>query len=509
MIWKRLMPLVKSIGVFASGFLITYSLAPFDQWYLGILGPCLLYLFLRRSKPQRYFLVSWLFGLGLFFSGTSWVFVAIHEFAYTPIPLAVTMTGMFVSGMALVFAIPFLIYAKYLQATQSRYPYLIFAVFWVLGEWLRTWLLTGFPWLFVGYAHVDTWLSGWAPITGVLGISFFAILSGTLIVQALLTQHRRILASATAIVIWLTGYLLTGIEWNPETQEDDQISVAIVQPNIPLEIKWDPNYRAYILDILQSESANHWDKDIVFWPEAAIPLLFQDANLLLSELDEKAKSTNTSLITGILYDDLQTAKVYNSILSIGEGDGTYFKQRLVPFGEYVPLEKWLRGLIHFFDLPNSFIYPGPKQQAKLIAGSHSISPFICYEIVYPDLVAKSAKAADIMVTISNDAWFGHSIGPLQHLQMAQMRALENSRYLVRATNTGVSGIIDHKGQIILLADQFSQDSISATVNKRQGLTPFSVLGSLPIIAFCLLILIINMAQNWANNLKLLNRKKIT
>ncbi len=490
--WKKMIlqfaiRILKYLGIFLSGFLITYSLAPYHQWYLGVIGTSLLFYFLEKSRPQKYLGITWLFGLGVYLSGASWVFVAIHEFAYTPIPLAIVLTGIFVTGMGLVFAIPFLLYGKYVTFTNSRHSYLAFPAFWVIGEWTRNWFLTGFPWLYLGYAHVDTWLSGWAPVLGVMGLSFLAVLSGTLIVKTLRQKKHLLTSGGVIITIWLTGLILHQITWTHKSN-DEPISVAIVQPNIPLEIKWDPNFRDYILEVLRTESQDHWGKDIILWPEAAVPLLRQDAELILKEFDKLARENNSSLVTGMLHDDPETGKVYNSIISIGNGTGTYFKQRLVPFGEYVPLEGWLRGLISFFDLPNSFIYPGPKTQAKLLVGKHSIAPFICYEIVYPGLVAKSAKSADLMVTISNDAWFGNSIGPLQHMQMAQMRALENERFLVRATNTGVSGVVDPKGKILFTGPQFVQENFVANVEKRAGFTPFSLLGSYPIVIICFIFI---------------------
>ena len=157
------------------------------------------------------------------------------------------------------------------------------------------------------------------------------------------------------------------------------------------------------------------------------------------------------------------------------------KQRLVPFGEYVPLEQWLRGLIEFFNLPMSFMSPGPEGQAPLQAGAFRVAPSICYEVVYPDLVARGARQADLLITISNDSWFGESLGPLQHLQMAKMRALENGRYLIRGTNNGISALVDHRGRVIAQTEQFVESSLSGEVEVMLGRTPFGSFGSGPII----------------------------
>jgi apolipoprotein N-acyltransferase len=244
------------------------------------------------------------------------------------------------------------------------------------------------------------------------------------------------------------------------------------------------------MGILREQTAKHWDKDLIIWPEAAVPLMYHDALNFLSDIGAEAAATNTGIITGILYDDPEVYAFYNSIIGIGRADGIYFKQRLVPFGEYVPLEKWLRGIIAFFDLPNSIIFPGPREQAILSFEGFNIAPSICYEIVYPDLVARLAQDAALLVTISNDAWFGQSIGPKQHFQMARMRALENRRYLLRATNTGISGIIDPQGQIKVLAPPYRQGSAAgADIKLLTERTVFSYLGSWPIIVLCLALLL--------------------
>jgi len=205
-------------------------------------------------------------------------------------------------------------------------------------------------------------------------------------------------------------------------------------------------------------------------------------------MEEAARAAGTALITGIPWRPEDGGAYFNSIVSLGEGSGVYHKQRLVPFGEYVPLENWLRGLIAFLDLPMSAFSAGKPDQPPLLAHDFRLSPFICYEIVYPDPVREFAAEADLMITISNDSWFGASIGPLQHLQMARMRALENGRYLVRATNNGVSAIIDERGNLLEYTPRFERLNLSGNAEVMLGATPFSRIGSLPVIILCLLLL---------------------
>jgi len=481
------------------GALVPLSLAPWDQWYVGLLACGFLAISLQGLSPGRAWLRSLSFGLGMYTTGVSWVYISIHDFGMAPPLLAGIMTAAFVSFIALVFSVPFYFYQRFVK--NSQWGLLLgFPAIWVLGEWSRSWFLTGFPWLYTGYAHLDTWLAGWAPITGVFGLSFLNVFTGVALLRLLdpinrfITRKRPLtgirpssLALLVAAVCWLTGFALQDMTWTTP-RDDGKRSVAIVQPNIPLELKWNPFYQRPIMRKLQELTEKQWQNDLIVWPEAAVPLMYHEAEDFLTDMGQQASTHNTALVTGILYDDKKPNTYYNSIIGIGNADRIYFKQRLVPFGEYVPLEKYLRGLIAFFDLPNSVIFPGPKNQKGLSVDDYQISPSICYEVVYPDLVAKNLADAELMITISNDAWFGTSIGPLQHFEMARMRALENGRYMIRGTNTGLSGIISHKGVVETKGNQFLEQTIVGTVYLMQGQTPFNRTGSTPLIILCLGIL---------------------
>jgi apolipoprotein N-acyltransferase len=177
-------------------------------------------------------------------------------------------------------------------------------------------------------------------------------------------------------------------------------------------------------------------------------------------------------------------RYYNGITVVGDGQGTYLKQQLVPFGEYVPLQDVLRGLIAFFDLPMSDFARGPADQSPLLAKGYRIAPYICYEVVYPEFAASLAAQSDLLLTVSNDTWFGTSIGPLQHLQMAQMRALEAGRWMIRATNNGVTVLIDPFGRIETAIPQFEKASLYGQVEPMQGLTPYLKWRSWPLAILC-------------------------
>ncbi len=457
-----------------AGALTTLAIPPYTYWWIAPITLAILAYNLHQQKFKKtLFLHAFLFGLGFFGTGTSWVFVSIYQFGSTSLPLAIAMTSLFVITVAAFFALPFcgLSYFK-----NSVWRLLLgFPLFWVLSEWARSWILTGFPWLYLGYGYIDTPLASWAPVGGVLFVSLIsAFISSVFCILFLKSanQKLKLLSVITVVIFWAEGSALKSHEWTEPAGEP--INVGIVQPNIPQELKWSPEFRDPTLEILTLLSEDLWENDLIVWPEAAIPDVYFRAEELLNQLDKQALNSNTSLITGILYDDREQQKYFNSLLGLGNSEGLYFKQRLVPFGEYVPLESWLRGLITFFNLPTSFIAAGEKNQASISIGDYTIASSICYEIVYPALVAQQAKDSSAIITVSNDAWFGKSIGPLQHFHMARMRAIETGRYVVRGTNNGVSAIIGPDGSIKQQSEQFIRTSIDGQITPMQGNTPYLI-----------------------------------
>jgi apolipoprotein N-acyltransferase len=473
-----------------AGALVTLSLAPFDLWPAGILS-CALYAYLLSTCGTRQALWrGWLYGLGMFGSGVSWVYVSIHVHGHAGIPLAIGLTALFCAGLALLQALFAWCYVRFVRPLPGG-MLAGFPALWVLFEWLRSWLLTGFPWLYLGYAHVETWISGWAPITGVYGLSFICALTGSCLFLGWRSRKPVALTTYAVILItlWGGGAVLMSTQWVAKASEDP-ITVAIIQPNVPQEHKWDPDWYRPILRQLREATDPVLGFDLVLWPESAVPNYLQRAQGFLKPIAERASAANTTLITGIPFRPPGSESYHNSIAALGFGKGVYHKQRLVPFGEYVPLENLLRGLIAFFDLPMSAFSPGPENQAPLKVGAFRAAPFICYEIVYGGLVAKNARNADLLITISNDSWFGDSIGPWQHLQIAQMRGRENGRYVVRGTNNGISAIIDHQGRIVERTDQFVATTLTGTAQAMLGNTPFGSFGNTPMITGCIIGLLL-------------------
>lgn len=463
-------------GALLVGAAYPLGLAPWNWWSIGILSVAALAALTYQSSLRQLATRTFAYGLGLFGAGSSWVYYSIHDYGYAPVPLALLLTGLFTLLLAAVFVLPFLLLKPLSRRTPL--PWLVaFSALWVLGEYLRSWLFTGFPWLFLGYGHLDSPLAGWAPLGGVYAISFFATLTAALFGLARAWKahlEQAFTAIAVLVVCWLGGGLLSTVEFTQPTGEP--VTVSLIQPNLSLETKWDAQLIQDILGRLSEQSEPHWGQQLVIWPESAVPDFAHRVAPFLQAIDQQARRHGTTLITGI--PTAQPAGIYhNSLLALGSGSGQYDKHHLVPFGEYVPLEQWLRGLIRFFDLPMSQFTAGPRGQPHLQAGDLQIGSAICYEVAYSSLVAEQGRRSHFLVTVSNDAWFGDSIGPLQHLQIVQMRALENGRWFARATNNGVTALIDHRGRIVDSLPQFTEDELRGTLIPRTGTTPFQVLST--------------------------------
>jgi len=472
-----------------AGMLFPLGLSPTAVWPLVPLSAGVLFALLEWQRSQPAFRIGYLYGLGFFGTAVSWVYVSIHTYGATPAWLAVSFTLLFCGGLALFFGAQLWGF-KRLSSQHVYWRVIQFASLWVLFEWLRSWILTGFPWGYAGYGALASPVSGWAPLVGVYGCSWLLVAMGSswaiLLRRPRMTSHWLISLGVTGVIL-LSGQLLTTVTWTKPL--GDPIRVAIVQPAVPLAKKWTRRHREDILnDLAATTDPLYGTHDLIVWPESALPGYRDQMQRFLTSIHTQAAAHDATVITGIPSRDNQGR--YNSIEALGAGSGIYHKQKLVPFGEYIPFDSWLRGVIGFFDLPMSQFTPGPANQAPLVMGDIAIAPFICYEMVYPDFVAAGSKSSQLLVTISNDTWFGDSIGPWQHFQMARFRGVELGRDIIRGTNDGVSAIISANGNIVSTAPQFTQAVISGEVQPRSGDTPYAISGSLPILIFSLISLLL-------------------
>ncbi len=473
-----------------AGAVFPFGFAPFEAPLVSMAAVGLLAVCLARARSG--FLSGYLFGLGKYGVGASWIYVSIHVHGNAPPLLAGFLVVVFVAGMAILPGLLGFLMSRYFRGRTPLVSALAFALLWTLHEWVLMWILTGFPWLLLGYAQLGTPIEAFAPIAGILSVTFVSALSAAAFVSALRPQARAACV-AVAVLPWLVGVALWQIEW---TTRDASLRIALAQGSVPQALKWQPEHLDLSLDTYDSLMDAAWDADLIILPEAALPLTSQAAAEYLATIEERAVATDTSVIVGIPRvvrdDDAERWVLQNTAQGFGLADGVYAKRHLVPFGEYVPLESLLRGLIGFFDLPMSHSKPGLPAQVPLSITLDGelveVAIAICYEIAYPNLVSSAASRPGILVTISNDAWFGRSIGPWQHLEIARMRALEQGRYLARATNNGVTAVIAPDGQIMSLLETDVRDVLRAEVGLMRGETAYKRYGHTWLIVLLFLAL---------------------
>jgi len=434
--------------------------------------------------------------------GLSWVYVAIHEYGSTPWWLAGFFTVLFIAALALFFAFQgSLSFALMRRLEKQKSPnsknstdwilYLIlFPLLWLLFEWLRSWVLTGLPWLLIGYSQISTPLAGYAPIIGVYGLSLLSILfAGVIILFFAINNGYRVLLILITLSVFISGHFLQNKEWTVATK--NVLKVSLVQGNISQHSRWDKNFLQRIKQRYSGLSQNLWQKtDVLVWPENAIPVFYQYEEFkFFKKIKKQVDFYNTSFITGVPYLNRKEAKYYNSLLRMEkQSTAFYFKQRLVPFGEYLPLENWLRGIIRFFDIPMSAFSLPPSDQKIMTIKGIPVAITLCYEDIFPHLLLKQLPQAQFLLNLSNNGWYGNSLAPHQHLQIARMRALESGRELVRSTTSGISALINHKGHIIKQSKQFEAAILTGIVQPRTGSTPFVKYGNRPLMAYALFMI---------------------
>lgn len=479
------------------GVVGVFAFAPFDQRLASFFSVAGLLFFGLNLTTRQSAWVGFFWGVGFFSAGIHWVYVSIREFGELPVPFSVALVALLVAYMSLYPAL-FNYLLHRIAPKNSLLKFVLLApALWTLTEFLRGWVLTGFPWLQFGYIQADGPLRGIAPIFGVEAITFVIFLLGGLVAYSLKQQNLKLVI--LAVLVLISSRAIKETTWVTPVPER-ALSVAMVQGNIPQSLKWNPNTLQPTLDKYTKATDFYLNQaQLIIWPEAAIPDLERNQQPFLHALDEKLRNNQTQLITGIIDGSFsaQGFKAYNTIIALGnetpyqyQGENRYHKQHLVVFGEFVPFESLLRPLAKFFDLPMSSLSRGESQQPLLKAGDYQFTSAICYEIIMGQLVRENFRPeSDFLLTISNDAWFGDSIGPWQHMQMARMRALELGRPLLRATNNGITTAINEKGIIIKQIPQFTHQVLNVVVTPTTGLTPFARWGYWPVWGLCSMIIV--------------------
>lgn len=479
---------------FAAGALVPFAFAPFAYYPLLILALIILFLMLPGRTPGAAFRLGFSFGLGMFGIGVNWVYISIHYFGHSPLPAALGVMLLLVAFMSLFPAT--LAYLGACLGLRNDAPSLLgfLPAGWILLEWVRSWLFTGFPWLNIGYTQIDAPLAGVAPLLGVYGVGWMLAVSAGLLVWALRAPGKaRWLGPLLVMAIGFAGTALKQIEWTQVAGAP--LRVSLIQGNIPQDQKWDPQQQVATMEkylrLTRAEwsSLNSRKSDLVIWPETAVPAFYdQVEESFLAPLREEASQVGSDLLTGIPILDREKWEYYNAVISLGAEPGAYYKHHLVPFGEYLPLRSLLGSLLQVMPLPVADFSSGSLDQPLIRAAGYPVGVSVCYEIIFGEEVITQLPQAAFLVNVSNDAWFGDSLAPHQHLEMARMRALETGRFLLRATNTGITAIIGPDGQLRERGPQFETLVLRGEILPHSGATPYVRWGNWPVVSAAVLVL---------------------
>ena len=481
-------------GCVAAGATLPLSFAPFELFPVAFVSLAALFLAWRGCRaPRRAFLRGWLFGLGSFGAGMSWIY---ESFAFANVggALAFVLTVGLVGCLALYPAVLGWIAVRVSPAGSDALRLLVvYPAAWTLWEWVRGWAFTGFPWLQVGYSQIDGPGSGWLPVIGVHGVGALAAFVAGGLACVLLRRDRRAFALfGSAAALWGAGIGLARIEWVQPA--GTPVKVAIVQGNIAQDQKWRPQMRAPTLERYTALTRQHFDADLVVWPESAMPAFLDSLQEFTRGLLAEAVERGSAVVTGVPIRDGPGGAYLNAVMMLGPEPGFYYKRRLVPFGEYLPFAFVLRPVAEALGIRMSDFSRGPREQEPIRLGPHALGVSICYEIAFGAAVRLDLPEAALLVTVSNDAWFGDSIGPHQHLEIARVRAAETGRWLVRATNTGLSAIVSSRGEVRARLPQFEIAAGTFEVVPMRGETPYVRIGDAPILLALAVWLVAGLAR---------------
>jgi len=470
-----------------AGGALPLAFAPYAWRPLAVLCPLLLFYCWHRAAPRRAAWRGWLFGLGYFGVGVHWVYYSVHLFGDAAAPLAGLVAAGFVLLLAMFPALAGWLATRLFPAPRRGVWWLLAApMLWLLVEWSRSWVLTGFPWLSLGYAGLDTPLAGYAPLLGSYAVgAALAASAGALGWLLLARGARRWAAALLLLAIWGGGLALHGRQWTQPVGQP--LDVRLVQGNFAQHQKFlgqllRPALRSYAQMTEAGLAA-----DLTIWPETAVPARFDRVAVPLQAVAERAAARGGAVLAGGFYRQ-PDGRYHNSLWLLGSQQ-VYHKRHLVPFGEYMPFRALLEFLSRYILIPMSDLAPGEGEPRPLQLAGQQIAASICYEAAFGAEIIRQLPAATLLVNVSNDGWFGDSLAPHQHLEMARMRALETGREMLRATNTGISAIIAADGGLRSSSEQFRRSALDGVAHGYRGATPYVRGGDLPVVLFALAALL--------------------
>jgi apolipoprotein N-acyltransferase len=470
------------VAAFAAGACLNLAFAPFDRWPVAIAAPAALFALIRGLPARRAGWAGFAFGAGLFSFGTYWLYTCLHVIGQVPIWLTFLLQGVLVALMSLYYAALCYLANRFWLKPGATRAWLVLPVLWVLLEWLRGWLLSGFPWLSLGYALIDSPLKGWAPLLGVYGATWAAVsiaVSLDVLLSPKVSAARRGIAFGVCVGVLAVPALFAIHDFAREAGAP--LAVAAVQGAVPQGQKWQPGSLERTMARYSSLTADAWGARLIVWPEAALPVLSNDIPDYLRRLRELGQANNADFAIGLVNFEPQTKQYRNGLLVLSDAGGWYFKRHLVPFGEYFPVPPFIRSWMRLMNLPYDDITAGGEHQPLLSAAGQKLGLTICYEDAFGSHQLAPLREATLLINVTNNAWYGDSTAPHQHLEIARMRALEAGRYLVRAANDGITAAIGPHGEIIARLPQFQPGVLRAEVRPLRGLTPYARVGNYPVV----------------------------
>jgi apolipoprotein N-acyltransferase len=465
-----------------AGIILTLSFAPFGHSYLAILALALLFSAWQQGSAWQAALRGYCFGLGMFSLGVTWVFVSIFFYGKANFFASALLAELFAAFWAL---FPAIVGYLSVRLNQKRQPLLfwLMPILWILLEYVRgDALLNGFPWLQIAYSQVDSPYAGFIPLFGVYGTGFLVALSAGVFAYLWHFKQHTVLLSSGLFLLLISGCVMRHVEWTQKAGYP--IRATLVQGNISQDEKWQEGSLIKTLLLYQQMTYAHWDSQLIVWPETSIPAYLSQVDThFLTPLEAEAKQHQTDLVVSLLEKEETTGKVFNSALVLGTERRSYRKNHLLPFGEYMPLQPLSGWVLNNIGIRLDDFSAGGDQQPLLMGAGYPFTTSICYEDAFGTEAIRQLEHSRYLVNLTNDAWFGRSLEPYQHLQMARMRALETGRYMLRATNTGLSAIISPSGKVIKQSPLFETVTLTGDIIPMKGMTLYARLGNKAIIIF--------------------------
>ena len=468
------------LAALAAGALTVAGFAPLAVFPLPVFALCAMLFLWRAAAPKTAFLAGFAFGAGLFGVGASWVYISLHDFGTMPAPLAAIGTVAYCAILSLYPAGAGWCLCR-LRTGGAAWALLAFPSLWTAFEWWRGWMFTGVPWLALGYSQVDSPLAGLAPVVGVYGVSFAtAFCAGLVYVVATGTLRARFACGLALVLAFGLAQALRPIEWT--SPQGTPVRVALLQGNISQDLKFQANRYATTLATYK-RMIDASDAKLIVLPETAIPRFLDAVDPgYLRDIARSAAGRGADVLIGVPIRD-PDGRYFNSVISVGASPAQrYDKAHLVPFGEFVPFG--FHWIVKTVAIPMSDFSLGRENPEPLTLAGQRVAPNICWEDAFGEEIIRQLPEATLLVNVSNVAWFGDSLAPSQHLQISRMRAIETGRTMLRATNTGMTAIVDPHGKVLAQLPQFTEGALAGEAQGYAGATPYVRWGNAPIVVIC-------------------------